>query len=370
MSELLTALDHLLARATTNGSVQELQHTAMQVYQQMMPATDQERIEALNRLSERIAGMHLIPAAHLARICGALVETGGDPDIAGPVLFSLAERTLEGTVRFRELCQEKARADGLLDTNGDGEDGPSEQELAEKYFDSIHLEAPQAAYALLGEHDTSLSIISHLARSKKLRSEARDRPALLELSEKLDQLESGGRSFLTKMLLMLDDEPLLVLDTDQFRGYVVTFSEVPDNFMMHTLLMAHLLGDPEDGWIEGSGFDLETIRGVLDSVCDESAPTLTGAFNLWNYTGLNPDGTLPEPDEASDHWIWNEGVPTDIATFEGQRVIVLGQPPYSRSWPGGSIFRGLSPKLVVEAKLTEEVVQEWLLKLAKAATQP
>jgi len=111
---------------------------------------------------------------------------------------------------------------------------------------------------------------------------------------------------------------------------------------------------------------MNAIHHAMTHVCDQSAPTLTGAFNLWNWTGLQADGTLPKPGSASDHWIWNEGVPADIVPFEGQRVVILGPPPYSRSWRGGLIFNGMIPELVVTEKLTKDEVRSWFRKLAAA----
>jgi hypothetical protein len=189
---------------------------------------------------------------------------------------------------------------------------------------------------------------------------------LLNKSLAHDCIYRGGHSFLTKMLLVLDDEPLLVLDTDQNKGYRITFSAIPDNFQLHTQLMGHLFGDPRDGWIEAVGMDTKAIRYAMTHICDQSAPLLTGAFNLWNWTGLRPDGRLPEAQSASDHWIWNEGVPADIMPFEGLRVVILGQPPYSRSWRGGLIFSGMIPEFVVTEKLPESAVLEWFRKLGAA----
>ncbi len=169
------------------------------------------------------------------------------------------------------------------------------------------------------------------------------------------------------MLLVLDDEPLLILDTDQNKGYRAAFSAIPVNFQLHTVLMGQLFGDPREGWIEAVGFDLTAVRHALSHVCDHTAPTLTGAFNLWNWTGLQADGTLPELDTASEHWIWNEGVPADIVPFEGLRIVILGQPPYARSWRGGLIFDGMLPEFVVHEKLPESTVKEWFRRLGAAA---
>ena len=361
----LNDVDNLVTRATTSGTTQDLQQAVAAVHQAIPKASAAERDEALRRLSSSLGQMHPIAAAKVAVTCGALVENGGDPHISGPALVSLVPGMLDALIRFHQLCEEKARGDGLLPVK-EKEKGPDAETLARKYFQVIIAEEPQAAWAYLGENDITLAAIAHLARSKKLRAAARAMPECLTKSLDHDRIQNYGHSFLTKMLLVLDDEPLLVLDTDEDKGYRATFSAIPDNFQLHTVLMGTLFGDPREGWIEAVGFDMNAIRHAMTHVCDQSAPTLTGAFNLWNWTGLQADGTLPKPGSASDHWIWNEGVPADIVPFEGQRVVILGPPPYSRSWRGGLIFNGMIPELVVTEKLTKDEVRSWFRKLAAA----
>jgi hypothetical protein len=365
MSSAMAAVDELISRATTSGTLQDLQRALVQVHQQLPQMPARARDEALRRLGNGISRMHPIPAAKVAMTCGAIVERGGDPHVSGPALLALLPDMLAGADRFHRLCEEKARAEGVLRSTED-EDPPGVEELAQKYFEAIYAEDPEAAWAYMGENDVTLAVIAHLARSRQLRAAARGTPDLLRKSLDHDRAYHGGHSFLTKMLLVLDDEPLLVLDTDQNKGYRAAFSAIPDNFQLHTVLMGRLFGDPREGWIEATGFDMASIRHAMTHVCDDKAPTLSGAFNLWNWTGLQPDGTLPEPGTASDHWIWNEGVPADIVPFEGLRVVILGQAPYVRSWRGGLIFGGMVPEFVVTEKLPEHEVRAWFRRLGAA----
>jgi hypothetical protein len=367
MSPFLDAVDELVKRATTHGTLRDLQQATGRVHQAIASASAGERDEALRRLSAGLPKMHPVPASKVAVTCGAIVENGGDPHISGPALLPRLPPTLEGAVRFHELCARKAAAEGLTgESEEEEENGPPPEKLAEKYFAAIHAEEPGAAFAYMGEQDVSLAVIAHLARSKQLRAAARAAPDLLDKSLAHDRVFRGGHSFLTKMLLVLDDEPLLVLDTDQNKGYRGTISAIPDNFTLHTQLMGRLFGDPAEGWIEAVGFDKEAIAYAMTHVGGKDAPTVTGAFNLWNWTGLQADGTLPKPMAATEHWIWNEGVPADILPFEGARVVLLGPPAYSRSWRGGLIFDGLLPEFVVNEKLPESAVREWFRKLAAA----
>jgi hypothetical protein len=63
---------------------------------------------------------------------------------------------------------------------------------------------------------------------------------------------------------------------------------------------------------------------------------------------------------ASSHWIWNEGVPADIPPFEGERVVLLGPPPYPRSWTAGRRFPSMVGDLRVEHVLTRGEVRDLL----------
>src|SRR5438874_545665 len=114
MSTLLPATDELIARATTSGTLQDLQRAVGQVHQAMAHASPEECNGALRRLSDQLPQMHPIPAAKVAMTCGALVETGGDPLLAGPTLLSLLPDALDGAMRYHELCAEKATAEGLI----------------------------------------------------------------------------------------------------------------------------------------------------------------------------------------------------------------------------------------------------------------
>lgn len=383
MSLLLNSIDELITRATTSGDLREIDAAVQNVYEHLSTSRPEECNEGLKRLAPLIAETHPIPATRIALACGALVEHGGDPEIAAPQIFTLAPGILAGAARFYELCKERASADGLLPKakdiqegeDDDDDEGPAPQELAERYFGAIIEEFPEIAWSHVGEETLTLALISHLAHSKKLRAQARSIPELLDQSNELDAASYGTRSFLSKMLLVLDDASLLVLDSDQNKGYRAKISGIADNFQLHTVLMGRLFGDPAEGWIDAEGFDMDQIRRAMTEVCDKSSPIIQGAFNLWNWSGVLPDGKLPslkgqDQSNGFEHWIWNEGVPADIATFEGERIVILGPPAYERSWRGGLIFNGMQPEFVVREKLSEEAVKQWFQKLGAAPKPP
>jgi hypothetical protein len=59
-------------------------------------------------------------------------------------------------------------------------------------------------------------------------------------------------------------------------------------------------------------------------------------------------------------------VPADIPPFEGTRVVLLGPPPYQRSWNAGRRFADMAGDLRVERILTRGEVRELLGRIAAA----
>lgn len=204
-----------------------------------------------------------------------------------------------------------------------------------------------------------------LSRSKELRKRAHADEAMKATAQ---QLESAcNLESLSQMLRVLDDEELIVLHPVQQRGYVVRISGIGDNFQLHTLLADALIGDPAQGWLPGERPDPRVAALARNAPYDAKEHlTALGAFNLVNWYGLLPDGTLPEGTQAYQSWIWNEGIPDDVAPFEGTRIILLGPPPYERTWNAGRHFPSMSGELQVARQLTDEETRQWLARLASA----
>jgi hypothetical protein len=173
--------------------------------------------------------------------------------------------------------------------------------------------------------------------------------------------------FLAQLLRVLDDERLIVLHPEQRKGYRVRIIGVATNFELFVLLADALIGDPSQGWLEG-----EKPHPIVAAVCRDQPAEIaadigaTGAFNFWNGRALRSDGTLPPPGEATETWIWMEGVPADIESIDDLRIVLLGPAPYKRHWHPGRCFEGMPADARVEAQLSEADFQHWITKLARA----
>jgi hypothetical protein len=250
------------------------------------------------------------------------------------------------------------------------------EKVARMFRSGIGKEAPLSARAQFSQQSVQLSLISHMSHSKRLRKLARANPVYLEKAWELYEAMLGDNEYITKMLRVLDDEPALILHPGEKKGFEVRISGIAVNFELNLQIMKNLIGEERDGWLAGDAIDPDIMN--YDK-------TFTGRYNLWNWPGLLPDRTVPEdgwgrkeriereaPERqsplvgrTSQDWIWNEGVPDDILLFEGRRVILLGPPPYSRSFNGGRMFRDMEPEFVIEKKLGPQEVDSWLNRIAE-----
>jgi len=77
-----------------------------------------------------------------------------------------------------------------------------------------------------------------------------------------------------------------------------------------------------------------------------------------------PEETLLVGQVDMEHWIWNEGIPADIAEFEGVRVVILGPPAYTRTWNTARSMAELKARVEVQEVLDQQQVQGWLARFA------
>jgi hypothetical protein len=314
--------------------------------------------DGLRGLSEAIASAELPGAAVAAICCGAIVENGGNPDIAlGNTLDRLQEALIQAQL-FAEACE-----------NAEGDAEPIEDEeppeLVEKHGEQVAEWMPENALAFQAVEPLGMGAIAMLSRSPTGRKMTRRQFADVRgLADDLAPYHERAH-YLAQILSVLDGELLIVLHPEQRKGYRVRIDGVATNFELFVLLAHALIGDPTQGWLAGERPDPVVVAVCRDQPAELAADAAaTGSFNFWNWHALRADETLPQPGEASDTWIWMEGTPADIAEFEGQRIVLLGPAPYKRHWHAGRCFEGMPADARVESQLSEAEVQQWLSRLA------
>jgi hypothetical protein len=393
MSAFMTAVESFIdAIKGDQAWVEELNDHSQKLAHLYSTATAREVNDALGRFASLFPKVPLVALGHVAITCGSLVERGGDTEIAGPALLERLTRVNETATDFYQRCRALAESDaGLIEelraeaaeNGGDDVDantltpaaiiddhvaGQGWQDLAQRFGPALFKEHPSSVLGHMAEEFFRLGLIAHLSRSKGLRSAARARPELLEQTLRADEAASSHRTFLAVLLQVLDDEPLLVVHVEERKGFDIRISGIADNFQLHTLLAGAIIGSPAKGMVTGEAPSKRAVAECRDAAVGRGGgDNVTGAFNLWNWSGLQPDGCLPEGQTGSDHWIWNEGCPADIVPFEGRRVVLLGPPPYVRHWRAGRAFLGMVGELTVERRLSEAEVADWLNRLTRAA---
>jgi hypothetical protein len=369
MASLESALLQLAATATSpGGSAQEVLgqvRTVVNLAENVDPGT---RDRLLNNFAELIAQVDGPRASALVIGCGSLVESGGDPVVALlPTLQQLPD-LLGSAGAFYAACAEQAhRAHDKGDNDEPNEEDEKKQKPSpiEEFGYELSHRMQSEAMCWLSVEPMCMGAISMLSRTVEGRRVARQHPDLLSRAQGLAGVH-GRAGFLARLLQVLDEEPLLVLHPESQRGYRVRFGGIAENFQLQTLLAAVLIGDPDRGWLPGTPPDPRVAAAARNRPVDPAAPTAVASFNLWSWRGLQPDGALPDGIEGSEYWVWNEGVPVDIPAFEGLRVVLLGPPPYPRSWNAGRCFDGLHANLTVEETLSTPDVRSWLQRIATA----
>jgi hypothetical protein len=334
-----------------------LEESAAAIQEHIPGATVDDLNDALRKLLPLVRTGHVVPVGLAVITCGAFVENDADPDICGEAILDRLPELLRGVAAFHDEVHQRAEV-----PEGDE---PDPDELINRHINDILGANPQVVWAYVASRSLTLGAIAHLSKSKRLRSVARSRPELLQLSQEADAAV-GHTSFLTDMLRVLDDERLIVLHPGEQKGFEVRISGLADNFQLHTLLADSLIGNPKEGWLAGTKPDPVVAAAARDGEIPPGHLSTTDAFNLWNWPGLQPDGTLPQGQGNAGWWIWNEGNPGDILPFDGVRVVLLGPPPYSRSWNVGRRFPSMAGELTVEHVLAPDVVRDWLARIAAA----
>src|SRR5262249_33900397 len=130
--------------------------------------------------------------------------------------------------------------------------GPGEDagEQVERYGEAVAEQRPHEARAFQTAGPFCLGAIAMLSRSVELRKHHSGDPRLLKRCGAVGDL-IGPVGFLWKMLQVIDDAELLVLDPDREQGWMVRIRGIADNFQLHTLLAGSLVGPAEEGFIPG-----------------------------------------------------------------------------------------------------------------------
>ena len=322
-------------------------------------ATPAESREALQTLASGLNSLDPEPAGVAARVVGAMIEAGHDPQPARAAMLGALQQTLPACASMvGEAKAEVGEPADDLDLNDDAID----QWLADQLAHAINEVAgkrPAALEAWQRLHEIWPGAIALLSVDPEARSEASELAPVAESIE--DVHEAAG--WLRAMLSVLDDEPYVAIEPVTRTGIVGRMSGIVENFQLNTLLMDEFPRDEP----RVSKAAVAVARGSGPQQIDEN---VTGVWNLFTFAALTGEGALPDPTDLaySDTWIWNEGMPADIPALDGHRVILLDPAPNPRLWPAQRMFLKLPARLTAEL-LDADAVDGWLAKIATAAAR-
>jgi len=286
-------------------------------------------------------------AAFGALVAGALVESGADPRPAFLPLAAILARALGPMDRFLERL-EAQRTDEEHDPVSD----PEARARAAA-------EEPEGDAAWTALHTLYLPTVAVFSPSAEGRELVR---AQLAGAADVLRRHDGGGAFVWTLLQVLDDEPLQVLHPRQGRGARLRISGIADNFQLHVMLMDTLLGG---GILPGDPPPQDWVAVARGAGPQELPDTVSGAWDLYAWTALGA-GAMDQGPAGSDHWVWNEGVPADIPALDGERVLLLGDAGYQRSWGNSRVFEAMDAAATAEGVLDEDAVQAALQRIREA----
>lgn len=182
-----------------------------------------------------------------------------------------------------------------------------------------------------------------------------------ELLQKIDKLRwvGGGVKMLHSLLTVLTNEKLVIIHPVEKKGYVTRISGVADNHQLQVILMDTLCSLGEADKLQGTPPSAKVIATMRDPQAPQMIEeNMIGRWEMCQWTSvLFPNRGLGDLDRTS---VWGEGVPADISTFRGERVLLLQQPMYQRTWNCVRVFGPLGADVVVERVLTTAEVEKYL----------
>ena len=301
-------------------------------------------IEVLAPVLSGVGGIY----SKVAVFAGACVEWGGSPMPLRETLPRRAIVAMQCNALFPAAWQRASDGQPLPE----GQSMGAVLDLMTAYAERGGLPARSARWIALSWFDVRdwikpmIAVLADRAFRTALAEEERRevRDAAAAIAGRVD-----GAKWLQGLAMVLDEEPLVVLDPASGRGFRLTMSGVGDNFQLHTLLAERLAGSvpglnpPKPAWVEQATDAPLAPRPSTDLI--------TRRFRLFDGNGA---------------YVYPEGRPADIGKTSGARVLVI-HPPYGPyGWTYGRAYKRMLPRLTLDAALDETEAAEWLGRIAPA----
>jgi hypothetical protein len=283
------------------------------------------------QLAEVLGRMPAWHAGVYAVLVGAMVEWNADAAACAPPILSGLERSLTRATEFVRLWRERFGDEQDMPNPQDMPDGKVQERLGPDY--STVWDGPYFGWHTLGMWErASVAVLA----DPSVRRALPNRAGLLDLAERLEP-EYGDLQCVVRALLLLDDEPLLVIDRASGAAFRLRMSGIADNYQLHTLLTGVLVGG---GHLPGQAPSPEAVANSSTAVLDlhrlEDLPHFTECFNFA---------------EPSGRWIWGATTPSRIPVVGGIRQLVLDPPIFRHSFRALRFLPRVTASLELEAVL-------------------
>lgn len=298
-------------------------------------------------LEERIARSRLEDADGVAIAVisvGTLVEYGADPAPLAGLMRAKFPAVLRAARSFADRCLAHLPADedsleplyehALVEVD----DLPVTRDNLRRHLTDDRPGGVALAYL----ERWSLAAVAAWTRHRPTLERATADPELVASARAMQRSPAGWTHTLLQVQL---DAPWRVLCPVEERAFALRLDGVCTNFDLHTLVADKLVeaGLPGERAAEG-------IVAYLAGGPQPASSHATGGFNFYDHRALGHD--LRKPTEVPrEFWVWNEGVPTDVAVWRGMRTLFVGPQVYSRTWGVGRTFSALSATAILEQEI-------------------
>ena len=346
-----TIIDELLP-VMRRGDFPSFQRLLKQLHQEGRRLPPDQLTAAIGQLAPVLAVRPGGVFARLALVAGAFTEWGGSPLALAETAPACALEVLRLRARFSELWPEV----GGGRAEPSAEDEPSMGELMDMFGTAagrLGLAEPEAAVIGASWFDVGYWVnlmITVLAR-REFRAAAGLKNEIAEAAAEVADLVPRAH-WLPGLARVLDDEPLIVIDTEGQHGFRLIMSGVGDNYQLHTLLADRLIGDEARGLVPGEPPSRSWVAAATTAPPQRPpGDVIQRRFRLFDGTGA---------------YIYPEGVPADIAPTAGVRVIVLHPPRGAFGWTCGRTYEHMIPVLTLDQVLGADELRAWHARIAPA----
>jgi hypothetical protein len=263
-------------------------------------------------------------------------------------------------------------ADGLQALSPPPQPSPTRGEGERQPPEAAHLRAARqrtsdtaAAWEAIGSFASKA--IDVLTGSLAARRIARAVPGLCDNAAALAEQIPLVRD-LVDLLAVEDDAIFLVLHPPTERGFRVQVAGIESNFQLQVLLADLLAGDDSAGRLPAERPDPRVVAVYRGEGRQQEALVGRASFGMYSAGALRADLTLPDGLAGCDQWLWGAMSPASIPYFDGERVILLGPPPFRMTCEVKRRFPRLRGDAQVVEVLDGEGVRSWLVRLVRPET--